>query len=431
MRAPRLHADRRGEGVTAPEVRTEEAWKRWLGRNHDKLTGGFEREFATKVFPLLSGITPTDVIAQYGFVDLGGKRRYIDFVVKNDAKGYFLPLELDGLAKDETHAKWNAFLSRQNDLVVRVAPPLRFTNAQLHHELEAVIRRIRDYLGVQERKHRDQQALQQELQTLRNQLQAAPAAVPSYDEVKHQRLEAEKRALEAKLAAIETKKHQIDQETQAALTALEQRALASDEQFNAVKKEASMNARWFIGGLTVVAVAGMYLVANTRVESSAGAPNVSAPIASVLPTETPAPAANNQPDQTREVATQKSQQPKYPKPQDATSIAAGEGKAPVQSQLVTVAAEELSSYVGKKARTCSMVAGVKRFKSGYYLSYGQKFPNQVATVVVWDTALDGLVSKQQHPDSMLGKTICVEGSVQLDPANRPRVNVNSASQLSV
>lgn len=414
--------------MIAQQQNTKEAWQRWIGRNHDNLTGGFEREFAEKVFPLLSGVAPSDVIAQHGFVDLGGKRRYIDFVIKNDAKGFFLPIELDGLAKDETHAKWNDFLSRQNDLVVRVAPPLRFTNAQLHHDLEAVITRIRDYLRVQERKYLDQRTLQQELQALRDQLQAAPAAVSGGDDLEHRRLQEEKRTLEAKLAALETKKNQINQETQAALTALEQRALASDEKLNTVKKEVSLNARWFIGGLTVVAVAGMYFAANTRVESTTNASTVSIPAPSTTPVERPVLASNSQPVQTKPVAAKIAPRPK---PQAAASIAVQSGEATRSSKVMTVAAEELSSHVGKKAQTCSLVAGVKRFKSGYYLSYGQKYPNQIATVVVWDSALDALVSKQQHPDTMLGKTLCVEGTVQLDPANRPRFNVHNANQLNV
>lgn len=414
--------------MIAQQQSTKEAWQRWIGRNHDNLTGGFEREFAEKVFPLLSGVTPSDVIAQYGFVDQGGKRRYIDFVIKNDAKGYFLPIELDGLAKDETHAKWNAFLSRQNDLVVRVAPPLRFTNAQLHHELEAVITRIRDYLRVQERKHLDQKNLQQELQSLRDKLQAAPVAPPNGDDLKHRRLEEEKRTLEAKLAAIESRKHQIDQEMQAALTALEQRALASDEKLKTIKKEASLNARWFMGGLTVVAVAGMYFAANNRVESTTNAPTVSIPAPSMTPVERPVLASNSQPVQTKQVVDQTAPRPK---PQAAPSTDVQTSEATRSSQVMMVAAEELSSHVGKRAQTCSVVAGVKRFKSGYYLSYGQKYPNQIATVVVWDSALDTLVSKQQHPDTMLGKTLCVEGIVQLDPANRPRFNVHNANQLNV
>ncbi|MPX08569.1 hypothetical protein CPI25_05730, partial [Moraxella catarrhalis] len=76
-------------------------WQQCKYYYHEQLKhpAGFEEMFADRVLSQVTGLTPSDVIPQYHFVDDEGGNRYIDFMVLNEAKGYHLAIELDGLTK--------------------------------------------------------------------------------------------------------------------------------------------------------------------------------------------------------------------------------------------------------------------------------------------------------------------------------------------
>ena len=74
-------------------------WLRWIGKNKNKISDGFEEEFVKRVLANIAAIEPDDLVAQYPFKDSIGKNRRIDFLIRNREKGYFLPIELDGAQK--------------------------------------------------------------------------------------------------------------------------------------------------------------------------------------------------------------------------------------------------------------------------------------------------------------------------------------------
>lgn len=150
-----------------------DAWKKHYTRQLEH-PADFERVFVDKVLSQLHNVEPSDVIPQYHFKDSRGGNRYIDYVIKNDAKGYSLAIELDGLTKIQAHdrtldyARYDDMMLRQNDLLrlTGIKVLLRFTNKQAFNQTDWVIRQIQEVLrnqATQTKKLRDEQAKQEQL----------------------------------------------------------------------------------------------------------------------------------------------------------------------------------------------------------------------------------------------------------------------------
>lgn len=118
----------------------------------------FERVFVDTVLSKLHNVEPSDVIPQYHFKDSRGGNRYIDFVVMNDAKGFGLAIELDGLTKIQNtwdksldYDRYDDMMVRQNDLLklTNIESLLRFTNKQMFNQTTWVINEINQELQKQ------------------------------------------------------------------------------------------------------------------------------------------------------------------------------------------------------------------------------------------------------------------------------------------
>ncbi|WP_394145696.1 hypothetical protein [Vibrio atypicus] len=129
-------------------------WASWKQKYKKELwhIAGFEEIFVDKVLSQIPQITPSDVTPQYRFVDSTGKSRYIDFIIINKAKGYLLPIELDGFSKDKRHVEWIDFLKRQNDLITQFGIVLRFSNKQMFDDPIDIVRKIQQTLKLQSEK---------------------------------------------------------------------------------------------------------------------------------------------------------------------------------------------------------------------------------------------------------------------------------------
>ncbi|MFM2607602.1 hypothetical protein AAFX30_08255 [Vibrio chagasii] len=129
-------------------------WQEWKLRHEKELwhIAGFEEAFVDRVISQIPQIQPIDVQPQYKFYDDNGKTRYIDFLIINKAKGYMLPIELDGLAKDQNQHDWGDFLKRQNALITKFGIVLRFTNRQMFDDPNDIIHKIQQTLSLQNEK---------------------------------------------------------------------------------------------------------------------------------------------------------------------------------------------------------------------------------------------------------------------------------------
>ncbi|MPW63521.1 hypothetical protein C0208_01605 [Moraxella catarrhalis] len=158
-----------------------ENWQQWkyYYREQLKHPAGFEEMFVDKVLSQVAGLTPSDVIPQYHFVDDAGGNRYIDFMVLNEAKGYHLAIELDGLTKIQNgyntldYVRYQDMWVRQNALMRTGAVLLRFTNKDMFQRVGWVIQSVVDTLASQNKQYTTQQGLiqgyQTQIQALKNQ----------------------------------------------------------------------------------------------------------------------------------------------------------------------------------------------------------------------------------------------------------------------
>ena len=141
-------------------------WLSWIQKNKAKISDGYEEDFVKQVLSKLDVIKPGDVIAQYPFTDSVGKKRYIDFVIRNEEIGYFLPIELDGAYKgsdsQSNQKKWADFLSRQNDLITEVGPLIRFSNSQFFKFSDMVKKKIEDVLDRQRKQKEKMREISQD-----------------------------------------------------------------------------------------------------------------------------------------------------------------------------------------------------------------------------------------------------------------------------
>ncbi len=138
-----------------------ENWQQWKYHYHKELWHpvGYEEQFVDMVLSQINCIIPSDVIPQWRFVDEMGGNRYVDFVIINEAKGYNLAIELDGLTKLQDgvgnldYRKYGDLWLRQNDLMGKVGMLLRFTNQQMKYRTQWVIDRVINVLNQQSQQH--------------------------------------------------------------------------------------------------------------------------------------------------------------------------------------------------------------------------------------------------------------------------------------
>lgn len=126
-------------------------WHTWKIKYKKQIehVAGYEEAFVDKVLSQISEIGPADVVPQFHFIDDNGGNRYIDFMIVNESKGYYLPIELDGTYKDTNHQRWKDFLVRQNSLITKFGVVLRFSNKQMVWEPSKIVEKISQTLHIQ------------------------------------------------------------------------------------------------------------------------------------------------------------------------------------------------------------------------------------------------------------------------------------------
>ena len=126
-------------------------WESWIVANKDNLkhVAGFEEQFVRSVLTKIEEIEPADVKTQYHFKDSKGGNRYIDFMIINEAKGFLLPIELDGIWKVQTYHEFDDMLNRQNALLRKYGVLLRYTNKLMLNNPNQIIEEIKYTLRLQ------------------------------------------------------------------------------------------------------------------------------------------------------------------------------------------------------------------------------------------------------------------------------------------
>lgn len=353
-------------------------WKHWVNANQKKIDNGFEREFVEKILSQVSEISPSDVVAQFHFKDSNGGNRYIDFMIENERLGFRLPIELDGLAKDQTHLKWNDFLRRQNDLHLAVGPVLRFTNAQLHHRSSEIIASIRAYLRKQSSQKQSRDKLSREIKELRR----AREEEKNHNAHAEVNIEKYEKSLEEKERALKLqyKAHLND------FSAIERKLEESQAKVSELYEERESDMRNFIWASALVIISLVALVAYMIGGKSD-------PIAFN-------PSTNSQ------------------------------AASPV-SALARVGSMDVANlpakYLGKELQVCGTVESVNsKLSNVQYMNLGAPYPNQHVGIAVVGTALSSI-----NVNNFIGKRICATGLLEKTKRGDLQIEVTNPGQLVV
>lgn len=388
-------------------------WYSWQERYCKQLKHvvGFEKAFVQNILMNVPNLAYSDVIPQYHFIDDKGGNRYIDFMIINQAKGYCLPIELDGYSKmvgnGEEYHKFNDFLERQNSIIKQFGLVLRYSNKKMLNEADSIINEISHTLNLQANNKSTQAIKEQQVSQL----------MATYDqqikELKQQNNhEFGQLIQELRQEITHLKEQQVTEPVEPLPTPLPQ-----------VNKDT--DTKWIIAivvGLVVVGVLGVlsYLSINKQRPMPVTQKNVQEP-------EYKAPTVTYETKPSPLVVTQEQEQvqeqPVKPKPQPSKQ----ESKPVKEVKEVKETpkpAKATSEYVeGTHQQMCGKVAGYKEFAKGVYLNLDGMYPRHKASITVWN-------AKEPEVYHLYDEYVCATGKVEFYKG-KPRVSVQSVNQVSV
>lgn len=385
-------------------------WYSWQERYCKQLKHvvGFEKAFVQNILMNVPNLAYSDVIPQYHFIDDKGGNRYIDFMIINQAKGYCLPIELDGYSKmvgnGEEYHKFNDFLERQNSIIKQFGLVLRYSNKKMLNEADSIINEISHTLNLQANNKSTQAIKEQQVSQL----------MATYDqqikELKQQNNhEFGQLIQELRQEITHLKEQQVTEPVEPLPTPLPQ-----------VNKDT--DTKWIIAivvGLVVVGVLGVlsYLSINKQRPMPVTQKNVQEP-------EYKAPTVTYETKPSPLVVTQEQEQvqeqPVKPKPQPSKQ----ESKPVKEVKETPKPAKATSEYVeGTHQQMCGKVAGYKEFAKGVYLNLDGMYPRHKASITVWN-------AKEPEVYHLYDEYVCATGKVEFYKG-KPRVSVQSVNQVSV
>lgn len=93
--------------------------------------------------------------------------------------------------------------------------------------------------------------------------------------------------------------------------------------------------------------------------------------------------------------------------------------------------EDVSKHIGDSVTVCGKVAGMRYFENSKnkptFLNIGANHPNQLLTVVIWQTTRELFTTKV---DDLMDKEICITGRIILYK-ERPEIVIEKPEQIVV
>ena len=90
-----------------------------------------------------------------------------------------------------------------------------------------------------------------------------------------------------------------------------------------------------------------------------------------------------------------------------------------------------AAHIGEEATVCGEVSGAKfsshRKRKPTFIDFGPPHPNQLFTALIWGEHRDKF---DYVPESLLGKTICVSGTIT-EHKGKAEIKVSDPSQIRV
>lgn len=448
-------------------------WDEWIAENRKQIehVAGYEENFVRTILAKIPEIRPEDVTAQYHFKDSNGGNRYIDFMISNQSRGYQLPIELDGYWKVNNYRDFNDMLERQNDLMAIYGVLLRYTNNKMNQEPDKIVIEIRKTLELQSKNQLSQKTVekqnqqrvneyQQELNQLKNELTKQKA---TNNRSSSAITGSEIASIQAAIAELQA---DINQNNDSKVRHVPIEPVIVSKSKEPTKTNITGNQLLIAGsaGLVIVALganaffnksndsAPMALVGessslvyetddeksnsssngiadNAQASTSSDAVNTSDAVVAAQNSNTDTPSFE---DTSTEPVFQNTPPPAITVKREAEKV---EVYQPPSNQAQnsqsyeaavsnTVPAAQAYKHIGDYRVVCGYVAQVKGFSKGKYLNLGTSYPNQDATVVVWNSDMGNFDGVDQYE----GRDICVQGTVS-SYKGTPQIKLSSMNQL--
>ncbi|MDW1924897.1 hypothetical protein R7Q39_05615 [Vibrio sp. 947] len=400
-------------------------WKSWKIKYSKQIehVAGYEEAFVDRVLSQIPEISPDDVIPQYHFVDDYNGNRYIDFMILNKAKGYYLPIELDGTYKDVNHQKWKDFLVRQNSLITKFGIVLRFSNKQMLGEPKSVINKIRHTLDIQSNNKITEASKQRERESL-----------ISWYNNKLSELSRENDNTESITRQI-TDLRVLVEEIRLSTPAFQNEVKASPEP---VKSEGKSNF-WLGVSITLAAVLLVAIFMTNNQNDPFESKNPSSLV-------TLNPTSDKESEHTLATSKENFQAVTHALDENEFSVESLHSvdawqEVPEENikQVLsnedwppanTIAVASASKHEGAYNVVCGVVVQVTNFSKGTYLNFEKAFPDTPFTSVVWDSDADYVLTNIASFNVLRNQKVCVHGEITIYNG-RPQMIVNSPNQIEL
>ncbi len=450
-------------------------WDEWIAENRKQIehVAGYEENFVRTILAKIPEIRPEDVTAQYHFRDSNGGNRYIDFMISNQSKGYQLPIELDGYWKVNNYRDFNDMLERQNDLMAIYGVLLRYTNNKMNQEPDKVVIEIRKTLELQSKNQLSQKIVekqnqqrvdeyQQELNQLKNELTQQKS---THNQSSSTITGSEIASIQAAIAELQAN---INQNNTPKVEEAVIKPSFVEIPKEPVKMKVTSNQMIVAGsaGLIVVALgASVFFNKNNDNAAMASAEDPSFLVYGADDKQNNNDGSNrvnytaqvspnpNAIDTSRSAVAVQNNNTNVPTFEDTPAEPIFQNISPPPVATVrrevekvdvyqppsnqvqnnqsyeaavsnTVPAAQAYKHIGDYRVVCGYVAQVKGFSKGKYLNFGTSYPNQDATIVVWNSDMGNFDNVDQYE----GREICVQGTVS-SYKGTPQIKLSSVSQI--
>lgn len=442
-----------------------QTWENWLDSNRKLMQHpvDFEERFVIDILKKINGLKPEDVIPQYHFTDFDGGNRYIDFCIKNAEKGYFLSIELDGRFKFQNDLLEKT-LERQNALVTNVGTLVRYANTTWLNNPNRVINEIQTILYKQKIKHMNDAESRKQIQKSlsdyqKELLEVKELSIKNNHEQELKKLNSTIMALKAQMAEKKEAPNEVGTTDELKNIAQMMKGLSqqidelkakSKEDINPESKQdkevSATNLQWSeqvlntspelivtsnksVGikhihmallGLIVIFIVGIttYILKNER-SSDIKYTDSKDTVSKIVDSE---PSFNKISNESPDIDPLVNDSPQI----EVEQVTAQEQNIESHTEdLSFIHASDASKYIGEYRKVCGQVVQIKEFSKGIYLNFGNNYPRQNLTAVVWSSDISNFGNLNQY----VGNSICISGEIT-SYRGTPQIELSSLEQVN-
>ena len=442
-----------------------QTWENWLDSNRKLMQHpvDFEERFVIDILKKINGLKPEDVIPQYHFTDFDGGNRYIDFCIKNAEKGYFLSIELDGRFKFQNDLLEKT-LERQNALVANVGTLVRYANTTWLNNPNRVINEIQTILYKQKIKHMNDAESRKQIQKSlsdyqKELLEVKELSIKNNHEQELKKLNSAIMALKAQMAEKKEAPNEVGTTDELKNIAQMMKGLSqqidelkakSKEDINPESKQdkevSATNLQWpeqvlntspelivtsnkSVGikhvhmallGLIVIFIVGIttYILKNEK-SSDIKYTDSKDTVSKIVDSE---PSFNKISNESPDIDPLVNDSPQI----EVEQVTAQEQNIESHTEDSSfIHASDASKYIGEYRKVCGQVVQIKEFSKGIYLNFGNNYPRQNLTAVVWSSDISNFGNLNQY----VGNSICISGEIT-SYRGTPQIELSSLEQVN-